>query len=291
MENVSIGKARYFLTFIDDYSRKIFVYFLESKSQVLAKFIDFKAWVETQTERKIKVFRTDNGAEYCSKEFDNFFRVNGITHQLSNVYTPQQNGVAERINRTLVERAKCMIFDADLDKSYWAEAVNMAAYIINRSVSSVLIDKTPEEVWCGGKIDLSDLKIFGSSVMVHNPRQRRKKWDRKSLNLIFVGYDTNKKSYRCIDTNTKKLTISRDVVFIEKNVDSKIIVNDIDDEFDEVRDNVVIFKNDDADIFNGDIAENLIDNSPVNVDENADLFENGLIGNDNDGCLLEHNES
>ena len=215
MENASIGGARYFLTFIDDFSRKYFVYFLKQKSEVLEKFKDFKRLVENQTGKKIKVVRTDNGTEYCGNDFQSFCRLYGIKHQTSNTYTPQQNGVAERANRTIVEKAKCMIFDAELHKSYWAEAVNMAIHIINRSVSSVLVDKTPEEVWTGIKVDLSHLKIFGSPVMVHIPKQRRSKWDSKSKKLIFVGYDDNIKGYRCIDPATKKLVISRDVVFHE----------------------------------------------------------------------------
>lgn len=104
---------------------------------------------------------------------------NGILHQRTNVCTPQQNGVAERMNRTIVDRAKCMLFDASLDKSFKAEAANMAVYLINRSVSAALENQTLEELWIGEKVDLSKLQIFGSGVMVHIPKQRRKKWDSK----------------------------------------------------------------------------------------------------------------
>ncbi|GJQ71472.1 hypothetical protein Trydic_g10106 [Trypoxylus dichotomus] len=88
-------------------------------------------------------------------------RANGIVHQFSNVYTPQQNGVAERYNRTVIERAKYMLLDANLEKAYWAKAVNMAVYIIDRSPTRSLKERTPEEAWSGKKADLSDLKIFG----------------------------------------------------------------------------------------------------------------------------------
>lgn len=147
METSSIGKARYFLTFIDDHSRKIFVYFLRCKSEVSSKFEDFKALVENQTERKIKVIRTDNGTEYFTQKLEEFCRRFGIQHQHSVPYTPEQNGIAERANRTIVERAKGMLFDAGLEKPYWAEAVNMSVYIINRSASSFLNNQTPEESW------------------------------------------------------------------------------------------------------------------------------------------------
>lgn len=136
MENRSIGDARYILTFIDDHSRKIFVYFLREKSEVFDRFIEFKSMVEKQTGRKLKALRSDNGTEYVNKKFDLYFRKHGIVHQKSVVYTPEQNGIAERANRKLVEKAKCMLFDARLNISFWAEAVNKAAYIINRSANA-----------------------------------------------------------------------------------------------------------------------------------------------------------
>lgn len=120
METLSIGKSRYILTFIDDHSRKIFSYFLRNKSDVYDTFLQFKNFVENQTERKIKILRTDNGGEYLPEKFDALIKKAGIQHQLTAPYTPQQNGVAERYNRTIVERAKCLLHDADLPKTYWA---------------------------------------------------------------------------------------------------------------------------------------------------------------------------
>lgn len=174
METKTIGGARYMLTFIDDYSRKIFVYFLKEKSAVLRHFIEFKVFVENQTERKIKTFRTDNGTEYCSNDFDRFCAANGIQHQLTNAYTPEQNGLAERYNRTIVEKAKCLLFDAQLHKRFWAESCNMAAYILNRSTNASNGKMTPNELWSNEKPNLANLRIFGSEVMVHIPKQKRK---------------------------------------------------------------------------------------------------------------------
>lgn len=94
--------------------------------------------------------RTDNGTEFVGEKFEAICKSFGILHQTSAVYTPQQNGVAERYNRTIVERAKCMLFDAYLCKSYWGEAVNTAVYVVNRSPSSALNGKIPEEQWVGG---------------------------------------------------------------------------------------------------------------------------------------------
>lgn len=238
METQSIGKAKYMLTFIDDFSKKIFVYFLRQKSDVINKFIEFKVMVERQTERKIKIMRTDNGGEYLNEEFNVFFKANGIIHQLTCPYTAQQNGTAERYNRTIIERARCMLHDANLPKTYWAEAVNMAAYLINRTVCSTLINKTPEEVWSGKKVDVSHIRIFGSPVMVHVPKEKRKKLDFKSQKLIFVGFDEYTKGYRCIDTSNYKLCISRDVIFLETQLPERIAIMD-DTKDEDANDNVV----------------------------------------------------
>lgn len=191
MKTVSIGGGKWLLTFIDDFSRKVFVYFLKEKSEVLDTFIEFKAFVEKQTKRCIKIFRTDNGGEYCSRRFNQFCKVNGIHHQLTNAHTPQQNGVAERMNRTIQEKARCMIFDAGVDDSYWAEACNMACHVINRSVCASLVNKTPEEVWTGRKVDVSHLRIFGTPVMVHIPKQTRRKWSEKSKPMTLPIIDSS----------------------------------------------------------------------------------------------------
>lgn len=125
-------------------------------------------------------------AQNASK-FEKYFKANGIKHQRSVAYTPEQNGIAERANLKLIEKAKCMLFDSKLEVSFWAEAINMATYISNRSANSTL-NSTPEEVWFGKKVDVSHLQLFGRSVhiMVHIPKQKRKKWDKKSTKLVFV---------------------------------------------------------------------------------------------------------
>lgn len=220
METMSFGGARYFLTFVDDFTHKAFVYLLKTKDEVFNKFKEFKQLVENQKGKKIKSIRTDNGLEYINQHFKEFCGKNGISHQTSCSYTPEQNGLAERINRTIVERAKCMIFDADLEKTYWAEAVNTAVYIINRTVSSAINGDIPEKIWSGYEVDLSHIRIFGSNVMVHVPKQRRRKWDPKSTKMVFVGYSDTTKGYRCYDPQSRRVVISRDVCFMEntKNV-------------------------------------------------------------------------
>lgn len=213
METTSVGGAKYFVTFVDDYSRKVFVYFAKRKNDIEGIFIKFKQFVETQACQKLKVLRSDNGGEYIG-EFDAECQRSGILHQTSCAYTPQQNGVAERMNRTLVERARCMLFDANFDKSMWAEAINMAAYVTNRTPNRTLEKRIPETFWSDDAVDYGSMRIFGTAVMVHIPKERRKKWDAKSKELRFVGYSETQKGYRCIDMTTKLVTVSRDVAFL-----------------------------------------------------------------------------
>lgn len=260
MENRSIGGARYILNFIDDHSRKKFVYFIQEKAEVFDKFVEFEALVENQTGRKIKALRSDNGGEYINSSFEKYFKKNGIKHMTSVPYTPEQNGVAERANRKLVEKAKCMLFDADLHVSYWAEAVNMAAYILNRSANATLDTVTPEEAWTGKKVDVSNLQIFGNRVMVHVPKQKRRKWDKKSKEMVFVGFCDSAKGYRCIDPETKEFKVSRDVIFTQANGKEKIATWD---DHDEVKDSTVDDKNGSDEVKENDVTVVPANNHPM----------------------------
>ncbi|CAH2109147.1 unnamed protein product [Euphydryas editha] len=214
--NVSIGGSRYYILFVDDYSRMIYIYFLKNKSAALDCFKIYKTVVENQLNKKIKKLRTDNGKEYCSKEFEKYLSSSGIVHQKSNPYTPEQNGLAERCNRSVVEKARCLLFDAHLDNSFWAEAANTAVYLQNRTVASALNEKTPFELWTSRKPDISHLRVFGSIVMMHIPKEKRLKWDKKAEKGILVGYSEDVKGYRVYIPRTKVITTSRDVVIIEK---------------------------------------------------------------------------
>jgi transposase InsO family protein len=148
---LSLGKSVYYVSFIDDFSRNTWIYFLRNKSEVFDKFKEIKALVENQTKKKIKVFRIDNGGEFYRNEFKEFCKKYGIARQKTTPYTPQQNGVAERMNRTLMEKSRSMLNGAELGQEFWAKAVGTTCYLVNRSPSSVLGDKTPHEVWFGKK--------------------------------------------------------------------------------------------------------------------------------------------
>lgn len=211
----SFGGSRYFLTFVDDFSRKVFVFTIKKKSEAFEKFLEFKSWAENQTEKRIKIIRTDNGKEYCNGTWENYLRKAGIQHQNTCPDTPEQNGVAEKMNRTLVEKARCLLFDMGLNVKFWAEAVCTAAYLVNRSPHRGWIDKTPLEIWSGKKPNLSHLRIFGCTVMMHITKRKRTKFDPKSTKCIMIGYALNSKAYRVYDPETNKVFTSRDVVFME----------------------------------------------------------------------------
>lgn len=222
METESIGGGKYFLTFIDDFSRYLFIYILNNKSQVLDTFKDFKKYIEKQTGKQIKKLRSDNGKEYVNESVKKYLKDEGIEHQLTVRYTPQQNGTAERMNRSVVEKARTLLSDAKLGKEYWAEAVATASYLLNRSPTKRLWNMTPYEVFNGHKPDVSHLRIFGCEAMAQIPKELRKKWDPKSQKLLMMGYSENRKAYRLINPITKKIIFSRDVKFLEK---SKVVNN------------------------------------------------------------------
>lgn len=134
MRTASNGGEQYFMTIIDDYSRSYEVFFLKSKNEASSKIIKYVKFAEKQTGLKVKAIQSDNGTEYCNKTLDSFLEKEDILRRLSTAHIPQQNGVAERKNRTLVESARCMIEEASLLHSFWAEAIATANYIRNRCI-------------------------------------------------------------------------------------------------------------------------------------------------------------
>jgi transposase InsO family protein len=215
MPSSSISGYVYYVSFIDDYSHKTWVYFLKSKDEVFSKFKEFKALIENLSERKIKILRSDNGGEYTSKEFANFCKDVGIKRELTTPYNPQQNGVAERKNITIMEVVKTMIHDQDLPMYLWEEATKTTVYVQNRLSHSALGFKTLEEMFSGKKPEVSHLKIFGCLVFVHIPKEKRTKLDPSGKKGIFVGYCEVSKAFRVYIPGYHHIEISRDVTFDE----------------------------------------------------------------------------
>ena len=210
----SLGGSRYFVTFIDDYSHYTQVYFIKHKSEVLEKFKEYVNHVTNATGKQVKVLRSDNGGEYCSKEFTSYLKEKGIAHQLTVPYTPQQNGVAERMNRTLVESARSMMSHAALPTNFWAEAINTAVYLRNRSPTKSLEGVTPYECLFHQKPDVSHLKVFGCLAFLHIPDKLCKKFDEKCQRVVFVGYPEGTKANKLYDPSSQKFISGRDVVFV-----------------------------------------------------------------------------
>ena len=226
LEVESLGGNKYFLTFIDDSSRKTWIYFLRTKDQVFQQFQKFHAMVERETEMPLKCLRTDNGGEYISRDFRDYCSKHGIRHEKTVPGTPQHNGVAERMNRTIMERVRSMLRMANLPKSFWGEAVCTAVYLINRLPSVPLDFDIPEKVWKGRDISYSHLRVFGCKAFMHIQKEQRTKLDDKSMPCIFVGYGDEEFGYRLWDPIKKKVVRSRDVVFHENEIVGNTTMDD-----------------------------------------------------------------
>ncbi|KAH9697695.1 hypothetical protein KPL71_023716 [Citrus sinensis] len=160
--------------------------------------------------------RSDRGGEFTSKEFVEFCETNGIRRPLTVPRSPQQNGITERKNRTILDMARSMLKSKRLPKEFWAEAVACAVYLSNRSPTRSVWGKTPQEAWSGRKLGITHLRVFESIAHVHVPDKSRAKLDDKSEKFIFIGYDNNPKGYKLYNPNNGKIMINRDVVFDEE---------------------------------------------------------------------------
>lgn len=195
------------------------VFFMKTKDEVFDKFKIVHNLIQTHLGRQIKVLRSDNGREFVNGRMRSFMEERGIDHQTTAPHTPEQNGVAERKNRTLAESARSMLFAKDLPQQLWAEAILTATYLNNRQPSVRSGRESPYELWFGRKPELNHLRIFGSWAYEHVPDSQRKKWQKKARKLMMVGYDSNSTNYRLLDMKTKKITISRHVDFNEETTE------------------------------------------------------------------------
>ena len=215
IEVQSLSGAEYFVTFIDDRSRYVRTYVLKRKSDFFKKFIEWKVMVEKSSGMQMKIFRTDNGGEYTSKEFEDYLKREGIVHETTVPKTPEQNGVSERMNRTLIEKVRSMLSDSKLPKKFWAEALSIATYLHNRSPTSALQGLTPYEAWTGNRPNVSNLRVFGCDAYPHVPKDERRKMDPKARRSVFLGYEDGVKGYRLYDREKQRVFYSRDVIFNE----------------------------------------------------------------------------
>lgn len=210
----SVSGAKYFLLFKDDYSGLMFVYFLQEKTQTHKFFRQFLLdWKQVTKLNNPSIIRTDHGTEFKG-EFEKFLQSNGIAHQFSTAYAPEQNGFIERSMRTVTESARTMLHETQLKPYLWAEAVNTAVFTLNR-VPYLTGTQSPLELASGSVPDLNSLRIFGSKAYKHVEKQSRRKWDSKVREMIHVGYEAGCKAYRLWDPSSRKLVIARDVTIVE----------------------------------------------------------------------------
>ena len=212
----SLGHAKYLLTLTDDATRTSWVYTLPNRSSATVKnvFVEWKALVENQAGTTIQVLRTDGGGEY-EKYMTTILKEAGIKHEITVPYSPQSNGVAERLNRTLLNMVRAMLKDSNLPKSFWAEAVQTASYLRNHLPVST-IASTPYQAWFNRTLDYGHLRPFGCIVYSHVPDIRREdKLDDRASKGVLVGYESEHGIYRVYDLAMRDVRIVRDVTFHE----------------------------------------------------------------------------
>jgi transposase InsO family protein len=160
----------------------------------------------------------DRGGEFTSNEFKEFCETNGIRRPLTVPRSPQQNGVVERKNWSILNMARSMLKSKKMPKELWAEAIDCAVYLSNRCPTRSVQGKTPQQAWSINKPTISHLRVFGSIAYMHVPDQERSKLDDKSEKYVFIGYDPSFKGYKLYNPSTKKVIVSRDVEFDEEGI-------------------------------------------------------------------------
>jgi len=210
-------------------------------------FKNFCKQVQNEKETHIISVRSDHGGEFENSSFEQFFSENGISHNFSCPRTPQQNGVVERKNRTLQEMARTILNESNIEKYFWAEAINTSCYILNRVSIRKVLNKTPYELWKGRKPNISYFHIFGCYCYILNNKDSLGKFDSKSDKVIFLGYSSTSKAYRTYNLRTRILEESMHIRF---------------DEFEELENqNKIIEEEEEEETQNNQISENIIQRS------------------------------
>ncbi|GJX38033.1 retrovirus-related pol polyprotein from transposon TNT 1-94 [Tanacetum coccineum] len=210
---------RYYVIFVDDCTRMTWIYFLKNKAEVYDRFTAFYAMIQTQFQKSIQVVRSDNGGEYMNSQMNLFFQSKGIVHQTTCPHTPEQNGVAERKNRLLLEMTRALIIESNAPNFFWPEALATATYLINRLPTKILKMKTPLETLSEyhtlPQVLTLEPKVFGCTVFAHIPKSYRDKLDPCAEKCVFVGYGVNQKGYRCYNPKTRHMITTMNCDFLE----------------------------------------------------------------------------
>jgi hypothetical protein len=211
----SNGGSNYVLAVLDDFSRYSAVVCLASKDQAADELWSVLCRWERHTEQKIKTLRTDGGTEFLGNLAKELHAA-GIRHQRTVLYNPQQNGRAERLNRTLVACAKSMLYDAAMPKEFWGEAIQTANFLRNLAYTES-VKGVPEELFTGKKTDTGILNVFGCLAYSQIPKEKRSKFDATAEPALFTGYDLDTKGWRLMvyENDEWQYFLSRDVRFLE----------------------------------------------------------------------------
>jgi transposase InsO family protein len=229
---ISIGGSKYCLVIVDDYSRFTWVFFLQEKSQTQETLKRFLRRAQNEFGLRIKKIRSDNGTEFKNSQIEGFLEEEGIKHEFSSPYTPQQNGVMESKNRTLLDMARTMLDEYKTTDRFWAETINTACYSINRLYLHRILKKTSYELLTSKKPNVSYFRVFGSKFFILIKRGRNSKFAPKAVEGFLLGYDSNTRAYRVFNKSTGLVEVSCDIVFDETNGSQveQVDLDELDDE-------------------------------------------------------------
>ena len=211
----SLGGRRFGLVIVDDYSRYTWVFLLKYKDETYKNFIDFAKQAQRTYEQVIKTIRTDNGTEFKNYSMQDFVQDEGIKHEFSAPYTPQQNGVVERKNRTIIEMARTMLDEFKSPHNFWGEAISTAVHYSNRLFLRAVHNMTPYELLTGNKPNVSYFRVFGCKCLVKNKKEKLGKFETRTIEGIFVGYADDSHAYRYYNKSNGRVEVSCDVQFLE----------------------------------------------------------------------------
>jgi transposase InsO family protein len=224
---ISIGGSKYGLVIVDDFSRFTWVFFLSDKGETQETLKKFMRRAQNEFKIKIKKVRSDNGTEFKNIGVEKFLGEEGIKHEFSVPYTPQQNGVVARKNRTLTEAARTMLDEYKTPDNFWVEAVNTACHAINRLYLHKIYKKTANELLTGNKPKVDYFRVFGCKCFILNKKDKSSKFAPRVDEGFLLGYASNAHGYRVFNNTTGLVEITIDVTFDESNGLQGHVSNDI----------------------------------------------------------------
>jgi hypothetical protein len=211
---LSIHGYRYYISFMDDATRQVILYYMKTKDEASEKVKHYLTYIERQEQKCPKAVRADNGGEYVNKDLIGWCHSKGIELQTTTPHTPEQNGVAERWNRTVVELGCAMIIARKLPSELWPEAMSYATYIWNRAYIRAVPDMTPYQKWSGKRPDITHIQEFGRNIWVLDEQINPSKLKPNAHKYKFVGYEEGPRAIKYYDAQKKTLKVSRNFRFL-----------------------------------------------------------------------------